>query len=572
MALEIANVVHAIGLVGFDDVVGVPTPALRAGVGFQAAIVRAAAGAYQMSTEISADYGEVMCVVSVPAPLQGNARMGADGVVDIVVLFEGLPVDPAEFTVVVFRFRSGTTPIPNLPPFAAAGLITNFNVRTPANGGNDVTGVGSAALPFASPTRALAVLGNRPGIIHMGTGTYTRPLLAGLDGPLVFVGDGGGDVLDDALVEVVAPQAAAGGTGAGIVVGAGLGAAVVRRDSIEMLDGAAIGQRRTIAAIDGGTDIIPARNFSPAPAPGDSFRIVRSAVLWNAFTDNETWIQNCGSLTRGLAGLSVTIPVTGFLRAVYLANIGLDGAPGTTLRIVDALVVAHGLDQTDNIAVVAFENAGIFSGCDSDIGTAVQIAALLGQASASLWAGYGYAAGAAFLGLGIDGGFFGYSVTPSGLLADSLTEIRLLGGTSGRVAVQTGAELRLQSTAAPRLRITATGADNAISGNGMAAVSSNQITAGVSIVADAGDAVRLRAGSQARLEGGLAVTSVTGNACNCSQGGQAYIEGSPAATWAGGGADFRVSATETLAAAGFAAVDVTLAAAVANGALVTRVS
>lgn len=565
MALEISNIIHAIGLVQG----GVP-PALLGGTGFQATIVRSAAGVYQLTTELSVDYGEAMALASVPAPFVVNARVISDGVIEVVTELGGLGVDPPQLQVVVLRYRSGEIIAPPIPPYTP-GALGSFNVRTPANGGDDITGNGSAALPFATPARALAALGGRPGVIHMGSGTYTRPLLADLAGPIVFVGDGGGDAGDDGLIEVIAPQAAGGGTAAGLVVGAGFTVAN-EGDAIEMLDGAAAGLRRTIVAVENAdTELRPARNFSPAPAPGDSFRIVRPAVIWDGFINTETWAQNIGAPTWHFELTSTGLPgAAGLLEACYLCNIAIDGAPSTVWNIQGVLLCCYGVDLSANISNVRVAGGLLAMGTDGLSGRADQLAALLGFASAELFAGYTLtrrATDTSHLRLSA-GGLFGYVQGRSaGMSLSRSCVVRLLGGETGRIALFSS-QCVLLASATPRMRVTATAGLAAVSGS----VGANlDISTAVSLVSAAGDCLRLSEGSIARISGTATAASATGNAANASQGGRVFINGSPVGNWVGGSADFRVSATETATNAGFPAVDATLFAAVGNGSIITRI-
>ncbi len=122
MALEIANVIHAVG-----KVQGGAPPALLTGVGLQAAVSRSAAGVYQLQTEIAIDASEA--VVFVDAPAFGNVlprcngSISAPGIVNVVIAGQqGAGVDPPYFDVEVQRFIAGAVPLPAVtPPVAPTG-------------------------------------------------------------------------------------------------------------------------------------------------------------------------------------------------------------------------------------------------------------------------------------------------------------------------------------------------------------------------------------------------------------------------------------------------------------------
>lgn len=121
-----------------------------------------------------------------------------------------------------------------------------------------------------------------PVIIHLESASYTwtetlenLPLGA----PLVIVCDGAGQAGDDGFVEILPSTVAAAlstqflvdVTGGGLTVDALVG------DTIEILTGAAAGDRRTISANSAST-ITPTSRFTAAVAPGDTFRVVRSGA------------------------------------------------------------------------------------------------------------------------------------------------------------------------------------------------------------------------------------------------------------------------------------------------------
>lgn len=97
---------------------------------------------------------------------------------------------------------------------------------------------------------------------------------------LYFVGDGAGQLGEDGFTQLFPGSGfatALAGSGSNAVVTTGLVANDLRRKTIIMETGAAAKDRRSIRN-NTTTDIVPARPFSVAVAPGDAFRVVESAV------------------------------------------------------------------------------------------------------------------------------------------------------------------------------------------------------------------------------------------------------------------------------------------------------
>lgn len=461
-------------------------------------------------------------------------------------------------------------PWPSLPLAAEwpLGVLREFYVRTD---GSDITGQGIPSRPYRTPERALRELQSfGRGIVNLGSGSYPRPLMNGIRGPVVLVGDGGGDPADDGLTEVEAPAASQAGTGAGVVVGAGYVAGGQRGNAIEVLSGAAAGQRRTVVD-NTATDLIPARNFDPAPAPGDTFRVVQPAVVFTGFDTSNVWIQGCGVRQHEDAfGPSGSPSVAGSLDAIYLVNLALDASASALAHIAGSQVKAFGLECRSNVALHV-RGADLFCGGDGG-DDAATLGALLGL-TATQYAGYTLARRGATSALFAGASLFGF-------LGGDAGQLTLVGGTAAqvrggalfqRVFMTHGSRILLNKSAAvPRTQIARTGAGDCISmaSPGCSAI----IGTACEVSADSGRALAVSTGSSAQVSGTAVMTSVSGTAVDASQGGRVYATSAPAGNWAGGGADTRVSATETQPAAFYAAVDDTLVAGVGNGSLVTRVA
>ena len=450
------------------------------------------------------------------------------------------------------------------PTFA----IQDFYV-TPA--GDDANGDGSLANPFATPQRAAEAIGPyRLARVHMASGTYTSPRLHSLKGPVVFVGDGAGVVGDDGLTVELAPAAAGAGTGAQTVTGA-FAPGAFDGFAIQMLSGDATGQRRTIVETTA-TDLIPVRAFSPAPGAGDSYRVVSPAIVWDNFLQDDAFVQDCGAPTALTPGIipSVIQPfvAAGILEALHLVNIRFDGG-FSTLTMVNSNVFLWGCDAIQT-AKIEVRGGFLGAGADSLQGVGSQIAHMLGIGTSSAYAGYAYfnpiGPGASGIQM-VSSTFFGYVVAPDMLAtAISGSMFTVLGGRLQIFGVFENSLAWLQRISATITRITGGVTAVECAGNSRVTVDGGVELDGTVV------AVRAYTNGQIEAQGSAVVTSAAGDAAETSQGGKLYLRGTPAGTWAGGGVDFRVSAAETAAAAFFAAIDATLAAAVLNGSLITRIS
>lgn len=116
MALEIANVVHAIGLIA-----GGGTPNLLAGVGLRgSSVTQVSTGVYRVQLDESIDASEAAAVATAPAfsdqaPVC-DAQILTGGVLEVVITSAGAGLDPPYFAVFVLRFRAGQTALPAVPP------------------------------------------------------------------------------------------------------------------------------------------------------------------------------------------------------------------------------------------------------------------------------------------------------------------------------------------------------------------------------------------------------------------------------------------------------------------------
>lgn len=240
-----------------------------------------AAGLSAATTKLSTG-AFVTAPVAAPASLPdvGNGGPVSAGAGSAVALTRtGAPTISSRKNASVFfeapSAAPGSTPTP--PP----GTVTVDLYVSPSLG-NDAN-PGTQALPLATLGEAEnRISATAPVVtnynIHLRNETYPLPTNARsswfrsrtFQGSVVTVF---ADEAWDATVFTIAiAQAAVAGTGAGVVVGAGLVVNAHRGSSIRMTSGPAAGQYRRINA-NTATDILVSAPFSPAPAAGNTFEI-----------------------------------------------------------------------------------------------------------------------------------------------------------------------------------------------------------------------------------------------------------------------------------------------------------
>lgn len=146
---------------------------------------------------------------------------------------------------------------------------------------DDGTTTGTALQTIAEAINRIPIVTQQEVIIHVrtpgGEGGYSfeglPPRLLGHT--ILFYAD---DVWDPGVyAEYVSATPSAFGTGANVVVDAGFLTDELKNKTIEMVDGAAVGQRRTVRN-NTATDIIPVAPFNPPPVAGDNYRIITPAI------------------------------------------------------------------------------------------------------------------------------------------------------------------------------------------------------------------------------------------------------------------------------------------------------
>jgi len=173
--------------------------------------------------------------------------------------------------------------------------------------GNDANN-GSSTSPFKTYAAAVAKI---PDIvsetvtIHLAPHSGTGYDIATIENKLVAHGKMIHVTGDDNFTELLASTAAAAGSGTGIVVGTGFITDAYLGKTIEILTGAAAGDRRSIRN-NTTTGIIPVRIFSAAVSAGDTYRVVEPSVAFmlplSSLNSNPTQaVRNCPGIVDKLS-------------------------------------------------------------------------------------------------------------------------------------------------------------------------------------------------------------------------------------------------------------------------------
>lgn len=249
-------------------------------------------------------------------------------------------------------------------------------------------------------------------VIHVGAhggAGYTWATIDGytlIDGASIYVvGDGAGQPGEDGFTVVVGPTLALAGSDDTKVVSAALVADAYFGNTIEMLTGAAAGDRRTIKE-NTATDILAPMRFTAAVAAGDSYRIVRPSVrvlLPRAYT----FASPVGSTTIMCVNIGGPIVRTtdvgmadsGPRSSLMLVNLGFDTVAGgfggySCPEFVNSLVRLFGVEYAAGFITSSGELAmGLTNKSESGAALAGYVVAELPAllASSTSWLGWGLA-------------------------------------------------------------------------------------------------------------------------------------------------------------------------------------
>lgn len=292
---------------------------------------------------------------------------------------------------------------------SVATALTNLYVAPSDPAASDANAGTSPTAPLATLDRALELLNTQgrfavPCTVHLASDTYAwsrtlRNLV--LDDTLTIIGDGADQPGDDGFTELQAASAAAAGTSQTAVVNAAvLVDNVYQGKTIEILTGAAAGDRRTIRN-NTTTTFVPCQRFTAAVAPGDSFRIVEPGAVITMPSDGGQLFQTPYAIEG--VGSPSTLDNGGAdsgrrpnHESLLLANLRMLVPTGVAqqIQIGNSQVYFAGCEVTSPVStsLVADRQSDLCSGVDAPLGTLSQFVLpfALGLAIArTSWVGWG---------------------------------------------------------------------------------------------------------------------------------------------------------------------------------------
>jgi hypothetical protein len=455
--------------------------------------------------------------------------------------------------------------VSGLPPASGVLRVWVDNVN-----GDDSNG-GTQAAPLRSYDEALRRtmadgVSTPTAIVLVPTGVaYTQTFVP--SGPITAPAVVMSDLGNPASFTTELAQAAQAGTGANVVVGAGLIIDAHRGQTLRMTSGAAAGQRRTVRN-NTATDITPSRGFTPAPAPGDTFVVERPSVLLEVPANPAAFV--------GVATLGA--PNTSPPQLCYV-GLALDGEWSVAGHGVRLYGCEHAASQQ------ALAGGSVLAGVDAWDG-AVAVSAELGTLfgfAATDWLGWGsnYTGPGNTLCLlgwvgGIVGGygFWNQIFTGSGqlllfgglVIADFATDrVPVFLSGSGAMSV-----IGLTSTQ-PLPRIDRQVGPSAAARGALSVSQGAEVRVRTVQCDSLDDGILVRSGSFAQLSGPSIVGTVAAGAVVCRNASRVALAGTP--TYGGAALAWDVGNGAPVAAAFFSAVGATLAflsGVNADGSVITR--
>lgn len=387
---------------------------------------RLAAGQYELEcdTAIAAAEAQVKAYVTPDSLTTARGRLSNanDGLVTVEVRSSlGELVDPPVLFVEVSQIATG--PGTPLPSGGGGGGSGNVALYVDTVDGDDAN-PGTLLLPLLTLNAAMARVPNPVPVDYeiislnaaapmVATGVTFQPrtYLEKTDGSGVACVYLRGNV----YTQTLAPFVAAGGTGAAVVVSAGLVADAHYRQWLQPMTGASLGQFRQVRN-NTTTNLVPVEEFSPAPAPGDSVRAVRPACTID--------MADCDAIFGGVEGAPL-------LTSPYAGGVVIE-----SMRFVNGTLpvsmygrITFYLCDDDGTVTFLPANASAFplGGIDNLLLLTAQAPANVRGVSAQAFLGAGYSSYAT-IGLGF--AFSGYSCsTRCGVYAGLAAYIK-----GGRVA------------------------------------------------------------------------------------------------------------------------------------------
>lgn len=304
-------------------------------------------------------------------------------------------------------YRSAKITAPALPPVQSAGAGGATVEMWISQDGSD-SAKGSQSDPLLTVAEALRRAIGSAGRVEKRTTITLLPRTDGqryvlppidltdLQAPLEIVGD-----LVNGVNEVIPSTAAAAASTVAVVKSAGLVVDAFRGKTVEILSGAAAGDKRTIRN-NTATDITPVTVFSAAVAPGDLYRVIEPTVECSVDLDGDTqvWVKDAAPNGSPLLTSSLyDVPM------LYLINLNIDPVSTGTGKpwiLVNSTVAMFGV-ELENVgfasqAIGSYDFSGaILMGMDSagptsegyPVGQRAGVGLRFGALSDKSWVGWG---------------------------------------------------------------------------------------------------------------------------------------------------------------------------------------
>lgn len=425
MALERTDLIHAIALI--NPIVGVIN---QSGL---ASFTRLESGRYALVCDepIAAAEGQALAFpglndLSICRAQISNANNGLVEVECRDAL--GILIDPAILCVVITQIATGPgTAIPVAP-----SLTASRSLYVDAVTGDD-DNPGTPALPLRTLIRAGELAPTVIGspfveIVLLTNDIYTADNRTFRQRS--YPGDGTTPgclyVRGTTYTDVIASTASLAGTDATRAVSAALVVDALVGGTIEWLDGPAVGERCQIIA-NTVTDIIPACEFSPAPVPGNLFRVIQPTARINVAGLNiyGAAVEQASETSSYVGGLVFdSVELTGPGVAITYGRITY-----YTTRDDGTVVLLPGATPSDALA-----------GYDNDLNVSARAPAIVLGVADSAYLGSGYTSGNA---IGLSFALSGYLVArASGAIRGAYRMFggRLYGGNAGSPLLYVGGD------------------------------------------------------------------------------------------------------------------------------------
>lgn len=336
------------------------------------------------------------------------------------------------------------------------GFLANqtevFHIYLSAANGSDNNDGRSPDTPVATLARAYAIMPlalSAPCVVHMGGGTYKAEMLSRLQinnsARIWHYGDGAGQAGDDGSTELLAAEAATGGSTTTLLnVTSSLTPGALAGATVEILTGPGAGNKKTIATNDA-SSITPCGSFTVAPTTGSTFRVIEPAVQIDIGNlERDSWISGIGSATSGGA----TGPWAAFVNVeIYAA--GVTNIP----TIFNSSILLHGVKTSTSFGPFyanTVVNAGATNLFDFALGT--DLYEDIGEVAdtANLWHGWGLShPGGVQVWNGFNSNFTGFIQSPGEVSFRQNSIAELFGGRVQTLSITERAHVRINAAQQP---------------------------------------------------------------------------------------------------------------------------